>query len=105
MTRLLPALFPPNDRVPLLLQTEPLSVTSTLLLLLLACCPTVALLSKTCPPLLITKLLPEPSRPTTRPVEKLLLQTDPDPLTTTLLFRLVPWSPMSPPPSTNTPVF
>ena len=48
--------------IELLLRLEPLPVTSTLLLLLPAFKPSQALNEVTFPPLLITRLFPEPER-------------------------------------------
>ena len=69
-----------------LLSMELLPVTSTLLLLLPALRPMYEYSAETCPPLLTTKLLPDPPLPTVSEVTPVLFQLEPDPVTNTLLL-------------------
>src|SRR5271156_6717242 len=88
ITRLLPAPESPTNRSPLLLQVEPAPVTKTILLLLLGAGPPPPTLPSpptTNPALLIVKLFQAPESPTRR-LTAPRFQTEPGPLTTTLLL-------------------
>src|ERR1041384_460817 len=78
----------------LLLQTEPVPVTSTLLLLPPPE-PILQVPPSTCPPLQMTKRFPLPSRPTAMPISAPnRFHTEPMSLTTTLLLLLLELNPM-----------
>src|SRR5438093_752820 len=90
MTNWLAAPATPINKLLRLLQTEPLSVTNTVLLLLLVASPKLPNRSlETTPPLVMVNWLPAPVLPTFRSM--VLLQTEPLPLTNavTLLLEVV----------------
>ena len=95
MTRLLPLPCLPIRRLPLLVQREFDPVTSTLLLEELLARPIWLLTATvTLPPSEMTRLLPLPELPTTRP--PLFVQSELVPVTSTLLLEELERPPMMP---------
>jgi hypothetical protein len=94
IVRLLPTLLPPTTRFPAFVHKEPAPVTSTLLFDEVAALPMVPALFLTVPPLVIVRRLSAPLFPTKRFPE--LVQSEFDPVTSTLLFEEVAALPMVP---------